>query len=76
MKQCLSDISSDKMAISIRGFAGFWPLWVSGLSEGDIFHRGVLDGMRGTHLQKRDKSVFSFQKFLLELDKQFALLDS
>lgn len=27
VKRCLGDILSDKMAISIRGFTGFWPLW-------------------------------------------------
>ena len=58
MKRCLGDISSDKMAISIRGFAGFLAPVGFGLRRRDIFHRGELDETSGERLQKWDKTAF------------------
>lgn len=52
MKRCLGDILSDKMGISIRGFAGCLAPVGFGLSKRDIFHRGEPDEMRVKHLQK------------------------
>lgn len=55
MKQCLGDISSDKMAISIRGFSGFWPLWALARVKGMYF--------TGEGLLKREESIYKTSVF-------------
>lgn len=56
VKRCISDISLDKMAVSMKGFTSFGPLWALAWVGGIYFSGGELDEM--SILQKWDK--FSF----------------
>lgn len=75
VKRCLGDILSDKMAISIRDFTGFWPpsalAWVGG-----IYFTGERAWWNeGAHICKSEIKLtffFSLQDILPEIRKKFA----
>lgn len=74
VKRCLGDILSDKMAISIRGFTGFWPLWALAWVGGIYFTGESLMKWRASICKSEIKLSFFFPPHILPWShKKFTL---